>query len=536
MNLLDPANHWVPFRLRDGRIEYAPVTAVVREDVVDTAFPRADFQGAAWQLLIGVLQTAYAPETRKAWRLDWQEPPSAEDLAARFAPYRHAFELFGGGPRFMQDLDSLDHGSTSTASSLLIEAPGAQSVKFNTDHFVRRGVGDELCPGCAALGLFNLQTTGPAGGTGYRVGIRGGGPLTTLVLPDDPSETLWHKLLLNLLTRDAWPYSDPSPDDPRLFPWLGPTRTSEARSSTPVTTPDDVHPLHMYWAMPNRIRLDEEEADIHCRVCGHPGAVGVREVRMTNYGTNYDGPWQHPLTPYRTDPKKNDPPLSQKGQQGGLGYRHWESFVLPREEGQGYIPARVVTDYLTTKYPTLARLGQDPGRQARLWVFGYDLKQNKPRGWYSIHMPLVVVDPSQRDLLAYGVRLLTDGANKTAWLTRECVKAAWFSRPGDAKGDFSWIDQRIWEQTSASFYGAVRSFSAELEEGARTLPAGIASDWLRSLQTAARTVFDDLALCGDATATDWKRVVAARDRLNRRLYGERELKALKTIAEQEEAA
>ncbi|PAV24463.1 hypothetical protein CF392_16135 [Tamilnaduibacter salinus] len=55
MNLLtDP---WLPFKRRDGRQEYRPVTAMVDPDVIDLALPRSDFQGAAYQFLIGLLQT-----------------------------------------------------------------------------------------------------------------------------------------------------------------------------------------------------------------------------------------------------------------------------------------------------------------------------------------------------------------------------------------------------------------------------------------------------------------------------------------------
>jgi CRISPR system Cascade subunit CasA len=535
MNLIsDP---WLPFRRRDGGVEYGPPAAVANPEFVDLALPRADFQGSAWQFLIGLLQTASAPASRKHWLQMWMEPPSTDDLLARFAPYAGTFELFGDGPRFMQDLDPMEQAKTAPAAGLLIEAPGEQGLKQNTDHFVKRGVGEEMCPHCAGLALLTMQLTGPAGGTGYRVGLRGGGPLTTLVLPHDKEASLWHKLLLNLLSRDRLTYPDPQPDDGRIFPWRLPTRTSEKGSPTLTTTPDDMHPLHGYWAMPNRFRLEVEDEACECRVCGRHDERRIRTMRVTNYGYNYDGSWIHPLTPYRFDPKKSDPPLSQKGQPGGIGYRHWESLVLKDEKDQGNLPAQVVQDYLTTKADTL-RFASDTttvSRQARLWVFGYDLKQNKPRGWYSTEMPLVAVEEEHRDQMLHWVRQLSDAAEKTAWQTRSAVKAAWFNRPGDAKGDFTFVDQRVWEATTGAFYACLKDMPAELPRRAG-LPPQIAQRWQQALRDQAMHTFDDLALSGETEAADLKRVIAARGKLRGWLFKGKEMKNLRQAAEQEEAA
>lgn len=529
MNLIE--DPWLPFRHRDGGVIHGPPAAVIDGALVDLALPRADFQGAAWQFLIGLLQTACAPANRKEWLKLWEEPPSRADLHERLTPYSGAFHLSGDGPRFMQDYDPLESAREASVAGLLIEAPGDQGLKFNTDHFVKRGVGDEMCPQCAALALFTLQTTGPAGGTGYRVGVRGGGPLTTLVLPHEEGASLWHKLLLNLLSRDQYSYPDPSPDDWRVFPWLAPTRTSEKGSSTPVTTPDDVHRLHVYWGTPNRIRLEVEDDPCHCRICGRYAERSVRRMRQTNYGYNYSGPWQHPLTPYRFDPKKTDSPISQKGQPGGLGYQHWESLTLKDTKERGNLPAQVVQDYLDNKVRTLKT-----SRQSRLWVFGYDLKQNKPRNWYSTEMPLLPVPEHQRDQLLHWVRQLVAAAEKCSWLTRQAVKQAWFDRPGDTKGDFTFIEQRFWEATAPTFYRCLPDLVQALISHAGAIPPKIAAEWLQELRLRTTDVFDDLALSGDTDAMDLKRVVGARNQLRGSIEKSKEIKTIRQAAAQEEAA
>jgi CRISPR system Cascade subunit CasA len=531
MNLID--DPWLLFRRSDGTQIHAAPPAIVSSDVVDLAFPRADFNGAAWQFLIGLLQTAFAPINRKQWLEFMKKPPSQTQLRENLAPYRKAFELLGDGPRFMQDLDPLIEQREISVASLLIEAPGEQGLKSNTDHFVKRGVGEVVCQGCAAMALFTSQTTGPAGGTGYRVGIRGGGPLTTLVLPHESNGPIWQKLLLNVLTRDnsEFSYPDPQPDDSRIFPWLKATRTSEKGSSTPVTTHNDVHPLHVFWAMPNRCRLERDDTAGQCAICGQKSSTMVRRIRLKNYGYNYDGPWRHPLTPYWFNPKKpQDPPISRKGQQGGLGYRHWEAFVLEDTQNQGNLPALVVQDYLKTKSKTLK-----VERQARLWVFGYDMKQNKPRGWYSTEMPLMSIPEDRIDAFLYLVRQLNEAAAKAAQNTRNAIKSAWFTRPGDAKGDFDFIEQRFWELTTDAFYARLGELSYSVtNRNSETLPPIVAQRWRDDIESAANTVFEEFALSGEPEGMDLKRVITARSRLRAWLYGGKEMKNLHFQAQCEE--
>ena len=114
-------------------------------EIVDLVMPRADFRGAAYQWLIGLLQTVASPTGEDDW-LDWYEaPPSPERLMESFAPFGAAFELDGTGPCFMQDRDPLDSAALSSVSSLLVDAPGANGIKNNTDFFIKRGGAERLC-------------------------------------------------------------------------------------------------------------------------------------------------------------------------------------------------------------------------------------------------------------------------------------------------------------------------------------------------------------------------------------------------------
>ncbi len=169
MNLIhDP---WIPIRRYDGsRERITPWQITAEHDtnpVVAVNSPRPDFDGALMQLWIGLLQTTTTIDKEEDWE-DWlYVPPSPIQLESQFAPVSHAFELDGSGPRFMQDFQ-LPEGEPKDIASILIEAPGDKSLRDNTDHFIKRGRVVGMCPACAAIALFTLQTNAPSGGVGHR--------------------------------------------------------------------------------------------------------------------------------------------------------------------------------------------------------------------------------------------------------------------------------------------------------------------------------------------------------------------------------
>lgn len=506
MNLL--TEPWLPFRHQDGRIEYRPPSALADPDVLDLALPRADFQGAAWQFLIALLQTALTPKDTDAWLDRYQTPPSVTELDELLAPFASAFELDGDGPRFMQDLDPLDDVKDAPVAGLLIDSPGANGIKNNTDFFVKRGRVETACPECAALALFTMQINAPAGGAGIRVGLRGGGPLTTLILPEDESKSLWARLWPNVMPAEAvgqpgQTWRAPKADDSDLFFWMSDTRVSDKKGTEVL--PEQVHPLHAFWSMPRRYRLLFDETPGECDLCGREAAHPVRHLRAKKQGANYDGPWRHPLTPYRRlNPKKLDElPLSSKGQPGGLGYRHWPGLVLEDEAVSGALPARVVTHYLQ-KYRMVAAARDDGEtfealfKRARLWVFGYDMDNMKPRGWYSVEMPLVGVPEGQQEALRDWVKRFVDLASEITWTLRNQLKRAWFKRPEDAKGDMSQIDAQFFEATQLAFFTALREMGETLgkETEKPTLSPEIHRQWYLALKREALALFDVQAISG----------------------------------------
>ncbi|MGO3346254.1 MAG: type I-E CRISPR-associated protein Cse1/CasA [Marinomonas sp.] len=521
MNLIkDP---WLPMRLQDGSEQVLPMSHIGRADVMDFALPRADFQGAAYQFAIGLLQTVLAPEGQTEWVNLFETPPSQEALEKIFQRVEHAFNGEGDGPLFMQDFELLENQKPTTVAGLLIEAPGENGIKNNTDHFIKRGIGKQMSLDMALLALFTLQMNAPAGGAGHRVGLRGGGPLTTLILPSIENANLWQKLWMNVINREEWVYDDPNFSDGSVFPWLASTRTSEKKGSEIYES--SVHPLHMYWAMPRRIRLDIQSKEGVCEISGQATSKLVTDYRTQNYGHNYSGNWSHPFTPYKGDPKKPDAEwLSAKGQPGGIHYKIWDALNFSSTElAQSCAAVMTHFQHIAPNYP-----GALKHIRPRLWAFAYDMDNMKARCWYSTTMPLFQFDAEDQNILMVEVKRLQKLASDALWHLRSEIKAAWFESPSDAKGDMSFIDLEFWQRTENLFFDAIAKLMEEVEGERQQLSTESAKAWLTKMQFVVLDLFDEYALSELGAERSMIKRIAARRALSGWLFGGKDIKKFKT--------
>jgi len=507
MNLIQDA--WIPVRKKDGTVQMiAPwqVTEDNGEAYVELASPRPDFNGALIQFFIGLLQTTFAPETSKEWRQRLRQPPSPEELKEIFKPVEHAFNLDGEGPRFMQDLDlEVAKLEKIPISHLLIDSPGDQTNVNNKDHFVKRAQILKICPICATAGLLTLQVNAPAGGQGNRTGLRGGGPLTTIIWMD----VLWKSIWFNILERDVYFSKSGNPDKKEnkdRFPWLAKTRTSEGNKET---TPEDVHPDQNFWAMPRRIRLDfsNNEKLIKCDICGREDKYSIREYVSKNYGTNYKGPWMHPLSPYFIDDKGI--PGAIHPQPGGIGYRHWLGFVQSVTDKKGIKqPARVIDYFINNRRSDF-----------RVRAFGYDMDNMKARCWYDTTMPLVLVDEDHRQIFEGYTASLILCARQVVSDTRYQLKKALFKPEHEVKGSLSFVDQRFWQETEADFFTHLAKLREALVSGGDVTP--VLESWHKGIAKTAMQIFDDFSQNGSFDAADPKRIALAWRDLKKSLYGKK---------------
>lgn len=514
---------WLPVRRRTGQTDWIAPHQIAEPDIVAFAANRADFNGALAQMMIGLLQTATPINDEGAWEDLLDAPPSAEVLQKWFAPTADAFVLDGDKARFMQDF-SLSEGAECTIDALLIDAAGGSAIDKNTDHFVKRDTITAMCPHCVATALFTLQTNAPAGGAGHRTSLRGGGPLTTLVVAT-PSRSLWQDLWLNVKPQRAFLQQGGDVQKTAkhfTFPWLA--EISKIQATGGETQPLHVHPHHLFWAMPRRIRLDFADPKTGpCDICKRESSQLVHRYVTKPQGLNYKGVWRHPFSPYY---EAKDGWLPVHPQPGGFSYKNWLSWVMGSSQSKKQVQAATIVNYVLAE-----------GRQksdCRLWVFGYDMDNMKPRCWYETTFPLYDLAGSdratQKNLQAI-VKNLIEASEQAVFYLRQAVKQAWFG-DSDLRGDLSFVDKAFWDSTELRFYQQLQGLIAQArsDTGIDMDDAGflvsVGEAWLKVLRDKVLDMFDvDIVGAGAIAQQDPRRIAEAYNSLKRNMQGN----AIKTI-------
>ena len=501
---------WLPVIRADGqrdRVRPADITShICKNPIVAVDWPRADFRVACIEFLIGLVATAWPPsDDEEGWIGGWEKPPSPDVLDAAFSSLAPGFNLDGGGPRFLQDLDDLP-GEPDTPETLLIEAPGEETRRKNTALLVKPGRIGCLSRPAAAMALFTLQCYAPQGGSGHRTSVRGGGPLTTLALPGIEPCSLWQQIWANVPSGRA-----PSLTElPKVFPWLAPTRTADR---FPATSPREGHPLQAFWGMPRRIRLAFVQ-NIDQRACDLTGAIDpviVTGWQKRNQGINYDL-WDHPLSPSR---KSGGGGWIAWLAKSGIGYRDWIGIALPDGAG-GTRPAQCVSNWVTRSF-NLSSCAQN----SRLLAAGYHIVNNmKAHAFIESEMPLPGTDRAAADAVAIVARRLVAAAEIVAEATRRAVRDARYRRGTNVKNTSApllMVYESFWTATQDRFFTLLTTdHTAEWE---RAL-AAVADQWRTALRGTALGLFDEAApLNPSVSSLDPGRIVAARCNLLRTLEG-----------------
>lgn len=485
---------WIPVRRKDGSEDWIEPWRVTDPNNPPIALnaPRPDFNGALIQFLIGLVQTACPPETERDWRRWFKQPPKPEVLKAAFSRYKYAFNLDGDGPRFMQDWSSdwTNEADNKPMQLLLLDGPAEDAVMKNKDHFTKEEPSLTLAAPWAALALFTYQINvprTPAGqGFSHHSTLRGGGPVTTIILGQD----LWHTVWLNILQEadiNQLAASGEHTNDKDILPWLT-HHSSELREQV---TRDDIHPAQLYWPMPRRIRLvkAQDEADLY------GGYLTLRE------GMDYRSPWQHPLSPSTGFNAINV-------QEGHLTYQNWTTFVTSQPRA-----ALVVQQFARRSHKLV-------GVTPRLWVFGFEISKANVRAYRERTMPVFLIAPAIRaDFEEFANQLVEAAVALVGSLTDALVKALYPEtgrRPKGASSSSVIQDatSRFWRDTEQEFYGLLRQAQKSLKADPEASLLHLREQWLKTLREHLLRLFDEVTQYGAFRGADPRAVVKAREELS----------------------
>jgi CRISPR system Cascade subunit CasA len=536
MNLIN--DRWIPIRRADGSTgKIAPweITQDIYDEkkkIIAVASPRPDFDGALIQFLIGLLQTACTPETEDVW-WDWQvEPPLPDTLKGCFKPYDKAFNLYENkttatadakpdNKLFMQELlASNNRARLHPVSYLLIDASTDNALKTNTDHFQKRPkLKEVMCKDCAAAALYTLQTfasSGGGGGDGKATSLRGGGPLSTIILGDNLWETVWMNVIVNS-DFGKRQYNE------RTFPWLNIEHFIRGTTQVKTIHSQKMNPEHVFWGMPRRIQLDFSTFNNPktCSICGSQNKFMCQGFLDLTGGLTYqhkqgnakNPSWinpLHPLSPYTLG--KNGIP-SAVHQHGRIGYRYWLGFIENVTTGNiQRIPAKVIQ-----QFHTIVR------KDGQLWAFGFDMDNAKARCWYDSKMPILIIAAEQKEAFRGYAEQLIQSANWFVDNLSKQIKKALFGET-EIPGNFAFIKALFWHQTENIFYQTLHQLRDALLINQPVLE--IKLRWCSKLSQEALAIFDEKSQTGDFDAVDPGRIANARNELCSILYGEKVKKIL----------
>ncbi|MCY4050197.1 MAG: type I-E CRISPR-associated protein Cse1/CasA [Gammaproteobacteria bacterium] len=458
LNLInDP---WIPVQRIGGPDVIRPYQ-IAEPDVLFPNWPRPDLNLACLELLVGLVYISSPPENADEWISREANSKALNDALKPLAP---AFNLLGDGPRFMQDIEKIE-SKENPLDMLFIDSAGKQTQSRNSDLMVKRSRYNSISLPLAAMALYTLQAFAPAGGAGNRTSMRGGGPMVTLVKPNQLG--LWPLIWANV------PCGYPLENELNELPWMRPTITSEkGQVVTPPEQFGDENPSpEVFFGMPRRLRLK---------------ANGDRlvSVRQVPWGTNYEG-WIHPLTPYY---QKNIERLPKHPKPGTFGYRNWRGILLQTENSN--IPGCL--DRWRREQPLC---------KARLVVGGWAMSNMSPLDFLWSEQPIFPLD--------------SGGENRAARLVEAAEQASYLLAKGvqECKGESeitSGVANRVREvffvQTQPQFENSVQ----KIIEGEEHLE----HDWLAILRKTALSIFDAEVMPGLVDLQESRRSKVVLERRN----------------------
>src|SRR3989339_434790 len=359
MNLL--TDDWLPVRpLYGGSMKWIGLSELLTTaNEYEICLPRDDLELAALQLVICITQVLFTPDGLEDLVENLRKPMQKDEYQDGIRQYMDWFSVDHPDYPFMQ-VRGVKAKETTPMDKLLAGLTGATNSCFVNE----AGQADSLCGGCAAISLFNQASNAPSFGGGFKAGLRGGTPITTLVQGHHLRETVW----LNILSLDQ--IDDAIPDYKKYLnqppTWVLPIEGQSNIQSSTIGFCRGLlwQPCHIELCLPN--------ANGKCSCCGRNQVPVYSGFLKANFNYNVHGLWGHPHSPRLLKFSKENP--EEKYASFTTPAPTWTrlaSFVVKKEVSQsqkeGHQPAVIVLQACQLFYRWPDRL--------RLAIGGYRNKQ-----------------------------------------------------------------------------------------------------------------------------------------------------------------
>ena len=486
LNLL--TSPWLEVRLKNNEKKIVSISELTsnfdNSPITALDFPRHDWNAAVTEFIIGVFFLIWAPQSNNEWAAKIKSPPPREEIEEALSEYAQYFDFDGDNIRAFQDFDKLEKAESKPISGLLIDAPGENAVRNNSDLFIKRAADLALCIEYAAAALITMQDFAPSGGAGHRTSMRGGGPLLTLLSPIRIEETipkLWDVIWSNVPNAKEADELDVN----KAFPWI--THTIVSPKSEIVTQAENPDEL-AFFATPRRIRLNFESGI--CTLSGRKGIV-VKSFRTQNYGANYTtNTWRHPLSPYYSDKKGEVLPLHPNA--GQSDYGDWLAWWGAKEDGKA---AKPITQWSERK-KQVKSIFQNTDYVVAM---GFDMDNMKARQWLSASIPYIPIYENSdfAKILKSEIQLFINASDESARACTRFAKLAIYGQKTDNgyklpdnlnMESLKEIGDSLWQETENDFRDIIIELQNLIENGENTMK--LRHNWRRKLANRALQIFE----------------------------------------------
>jgi CRISPR system Cascade subunit CasA len=228
-----------------------------------------------------------------------------------------------------------------------------------------------------AIALYNQAASAPSFGGGFKAGLRGMTPITTLIVGDDLRQTVWWNVLHEESLDQVFPGWRETDGQPV---WVYPIAPGSTEHGATIGL------TRGYFWQPAKLDLLPPEPVHHCDCCGAEVEAGYTGLRKEKFNYTVVGLWPHPLSPRKWATKKG------AREEAFLSFNTtapaWtqlSQFVLDkRDPQQGFVPASVVSQFKAAKFfheqPLYLLVGGYRNKQAAVLERRHELF-NLAAGW-----------------------------------------------------------------------------------------------------------------------------------------------------------
>lgn len=333
MNLLiDP---WIPIRKGAdfGQISYKELLCSEQPEL-QVALPRDDLELACIQMLAALTQVIFMPKDKKELHERVKTPLSEKEFEEGIEKYKEWFDLDHPKWPFMQTR-GVTSDKLTTMQKLMIGMPEKTSTSpFAHCFFNEPTEVLAVCPGVAAIALFNQASNSPSFGGGFKGSLRGAAPISTMINAKNLRDTVW----MNILPEDKLEI---------ILPWYEATKENDKPVWVEQILTGEIQPYTigffrgLFW-QPAHIELVKSDQKQICNVLGGVPQDCYTGFKAERFGFELKAPWVHPYSPRQLLTDGTVKYLKFEGAEPA-----WTQLTqyLFDSQASGYTPAAVIANH-----------------------------------------------------------------------------------------------------------------------------------------------------------------------------------------------